>query len=138
MEKCSESKKVNILFVMDASGSIGRENFKTQTDFVKNLIQNTKVGEDSYQIGLLLFSNNNQLLSDFSPDQAALLAALDKIAYRGGGTYTNAALLEAKRLFTVQSSKRPDSLNIMFVLTDGVPSDIIVDSTISSLKALEV
>ncbi|CDW87242.1 UNKNOWN [Stylonychia lemnae] len=138
MEKCSESKKVNILFVMDASGSIGRDNFKTQTDFVRNLIQNTKVGEDSYQIGLLLFSNNNQLLSDFSADQAALLTALDKIAYRGGGTYTNAALLEAKRLFTVQSSKRPDSLNIMFVLTDGVPTDTIVDSTISSLKALEV
>ncbi|CDW86824.1 UNKNOWN [Stylonychia lemnae] len=141
MEKCSESKKVNILFVMDGSGSINNNNpnnFKTQTDFVRNIIQSTKLGDDSYQIGLLLFSDINELLSDFSSNQAALINALNKMKYPAGNTYTNQALIEAKRLFQQQSIRRPDSLNIMFVLTDGIPSDTILDSTIQDLKDQEV
>ncbi|CDW86874.1 UNKNOWN [Stylonychia lemnae] len=140
MEKCSQSKKVNILFVMDGSGSINEQNFKIQTDFVRILVQDTKLGDDSYQIGLLAFATKNDLLSDFSSDQAALIKALNEFEYPDGDTFTNTALIEAKRLFQVQSAKRPDSMNLMFIITDGEPTkgDEVVDSTIQALNDLKV
>ncbi|CDW88480.1 UNKNOWN [Stylonychia lemnae] len=141
MEKCSESKKVNILFVIDGSGSINKTNFETQRDFIRNVIQGTNVGSDSYLIGLLLFSTQLTLVSDFSSDKAALINALNAMDHPKGYTYTNKALIEAKELFQLQAKKRPDALNIMFVLTDGNPfpsSQAITDQTIKDLKNLEV
>lgn len=87
----------DIIFALDASGSIGRQNFETMVDFVRNVIQGMRMGnEDSTsvsRVGLLTFSDD--VYREFNlneyDEKYDILNAFPPY-YRGGATNTAEAL----------------------------------------------
>ena len=126
-----DSNKVDLLFVMDNSGSIGSDNFAKQKDFVNLMIDHslTVTCNRSTRIALISFAELSQIKIEFDFDdhsvsatpRADLKNAVNSIAYvNGDATNTAGALKEAHSLFNdLSRGGRFDANRIVFVITDG-------------------
>ena len=125
--KCNRS--VDVVFLLDESGSVGTKNFKESLDFVKNMTKafpdNKLSGEDGTRFGLSTFSyiyTSHFFLSSFK-NQSEYLSAISRVIYRGGGTYLGSALQYILTYqFREDRGMRPDVdgiPRILIVLTDG-------------------
>ena len=134
LAECNRS--VDIVFLLDDSGSVGSENFHESLDFVKNMTkafsdENLR-GEDGTRFGLSTFSSDYQphfYLSNYT-NQASYLSAIDRVSYDSGGrTRLGYALQQIiTDQFTEARGLRPevDGLpRILIVLTDGRASDSV-------------
>ena len=131
--KCNRS--VDLVFLLDESGSVGSTNFQESLNFVKNITKafsDEKLsGKNGTRLGLSTFSRNYQpefYLSSYT-NQRSYLSAIDRVSYSGGGTYLGDAL---QRILTDQFTEaqglRPevDGIpRILIVLTDGEATDSI-------------
>ena len=127
---------MDLIFVLDSSGSIGRGNFQSVREFVNNFIMSgLTIREDEDQVGVIVFSDSAQVVFNLNAyqNQAQLLSAVDSIPYIAGGTNTDAALRQLiDEGFTVGGGARLDSqtvLRVAIVMTDGKsndPSDTLI------------
>ena len=129
--KCNRS--VDLVFLLDESGSVGSTNFQVSLDFVKNITKafsDEKLsGKNGTRLGLSTFSSSYRpefYLSSYT-NQASYLSAIDRVSYSGGSTKLGDAL---QRILTDQFNEtrglRPevDGLpRILIVLTDGKADD---------------
>ena len=101
------NRKVELIFVIDSSSSVGKHDFTNELNFVKKLLSDFTVDTNNTRVSVITFSNKNRVLRQVdhmtSVDHAAnhkcsLLERLHEVArdYKGGGTYTRGGLLEAK------------------------------------------
>lgn len=84
----------DFVFLLDSSGSETSRGFKTQLAFISNFTSNFEVGPDKAQFAAVTFSTSvykNFYLNEHQ-DQASVLDAINKIAYRDGETYTDLGL----------------------------------------------
>ena len=133
LAECNRS--VDIVFLLDESGSVGNENFEESLDFVKNIIkafshENLR-GDNGTRFGLSTFSDNYQphfYLSSYT-NQASYLSAIDRVSYKGGNTNLGDALQRIiNDQFIEARGLRPevDGLpRILIVLTDGEATDSV-------------
>lgn len=127
---------MDLIFVLDSSGSIRSVNFQKVREFVKNFITSgITIGQDEDQVGVIVFSNGAQVVFnlDAYQNQAQLLSAVDNIPYIGSGTNTAAALCQLiDEGFTERGGARLDLktvLRVAIVMTDGKsnnPSDTLI------------
>ena len=47
---------LDLIFVLDSSGSVGPTNFQIMLSFVTNVVSNLNIGPDQIRIGLILFN----------------------------------------------------------------------------------
>ena len=95
--------EVDLVFVVDASGSIGAENFTRMREFIKDVVQDFKIGSDATRVGLVLFASPARVEFNFNnfTDKQSLLRAVDALPYLSGGTSTYLALqLLTRQAFT--------------------------------------
>jgi hypothetical protein len=126
-----DPSKVDLVFLMDSSGSIGSDNFVKQKEFVSNMIDHslTVTCNRSTRIALISFADISQITIEFDFDdhstsatpRADLKDAVNSIAYiNGDATNTAGALTEAHFLFNdVSRGGRSDATRLVFVITDG-------------------
>ena len=128
---------VQVVFVIDTSGSIGQLRFQLirefLTTFTTDLIQNSPRNA----VGIILFGNNAYLEFNLQAYTTLneLLLAIRQLPYRGGGTDTAEAL--TLLLSTAQNGSlglRSDSANIAIVITDGRSNNR--SATLSAAAAL--
>lgn len=116
---CYYKSKMDIVFLLDGSGSVGRGNFDTMTDFVQKIIDGYEVASNASQFGMVVFSSNTyiqvSLRNQFSKSQ--LLAKAKELHYEGGGTHTWEGLEALKTTFKTEG--RADVPHIAIVVTDG-------------------
>jgi hypothetical protein len=123
-------KKIDLLFVMDNSGSIGSTAFVKQKTFVSLVIDHslTVTCTTSIRIAVISFANSAQTKVEFDFDdhststpRADLKRAVNASAYaHGPATNTGRALDLAHSLLNDPSrGARSDATKIVFVLTDG-------------------
>lgn len=131
LSKCTSS--VDLVFLLDESGSVGATNFQTSLDFVRRLIgsfpEENLRGENGTRFGLSTFSSRYSTkfhLYNYT-NQLGYSSAITRVSYSGGGTQLGFAL---GRVLTDQFSERrglrpkADGLpRILVVLTDGKSSD---------------
>lgn len=91
MIKCCSEKKdcytdLDLVVMMDTSGSIGPEDFKKEQNFVKELMNKLSIGQNRTKVALIEFNNKVKVILDFTNDTSAEIVnnAIDKIQYRGG------------------------------------------------------
>ena len=130
------NRSVDIVFLLDDSGSVGSGNFHESLDFVKNIIKafsdESLSGEDGTRFGLSTFSSDYQphfYLSNYK-NRASYLSAIDRVSYdSGSSTRLGYALQQIiTDQFTEARGLRPevDGLpRILIVLTDGHSYDIV-------------
>ncbi|XP_076097610.1 collagen alpha-5(VI) chain-like isoform X1 [Mytilus galloprovincialis] len=118
---CSK-KKADIVFVLDASSSIGTIDFQKQLDFVKNTVRQFTVGPTSTQFSVLSFSD--QVYKEFKLNQystkTSVISAISKIKFHTGTTNTHLALNQVTNdSFSIANGGRQDAAQIVIFLTDG-------------------
>lgn len=125
---CPRDFKLDLYFVVDASSSIGEDNFALVRKFLKSLAEYFDVGQDTVRIGMISFNRKvTQILklSDVK-NKSDLDDAVDRIPYNGKGTNTGKALREVvKNAFVARNGDRPDVQNQVVVITDGKSKDDI-------------
>lgn len=135
--KCSS--KVDVVFLIDASGSAGKEGFEKTKAFVEKLVGAFKTGDDLVQVGVVVYSGpkswkqldtclktgsedscNLKAVSQLSKDGAAVVGAVKGLAsWPQGSTFTSGALSMAH---SVLREGRPDAQSVVVNFMTGMPN----------------
>ena len=89
-----DAVQADIQFLLDASGSVGSDDFVKVLDFVKRFAEHFNIGPDGVNIGVTTFASTpkNEFWLNNHTDRTSLVAAINQIQYDGGNTYTADAL----------------------------------------------
>lgn len=84
----------DIVFIVDASGSVGDDNFNKTLSFVHNMVNGFNVGPNDFQIGMITFDTKPYLQFHLNryTNKADVESAIDRTQYTKGNTYTHLAL----------------------------------------------
>jgi uncharacterized protein YegL len=129
------NRSVDVVFLMDESGSVGSTNFQESLDFVETMIKafpDQKLsGKDGSRFGLSTFSHlykSHFYLSTYTK-QSDYLSAITRVPYAKGGTYLGRALQKILTdQFTEERGLRPEVdgvPRVLIVLTDGKSHDVV-------------
>ncbi|XP_022800544.1 uncharacterized protein LOC111338336 isoform X2 [Stylophora pistillata] len=120
--------KVDIAFLLDGSGSIGKENFKKCLRFLRNFVQSFNIAKDGTHVGVVLFSKTAEVVFSFEKylDSKSMVEAIDKITYPAKSTYTGIGL-DLVRTGLFENSARQGVRDVLIVMTDGASQDYIED-----------
>ncbi|XP_068228821.1 sushi, von Willebrand factor type A, EGF and pentraxin domain-containing protein 1-like isoform X2 [Palaemon carinicauda] len=118
-------QRIELVFLVDASASVGAENFFNEIKFVKKLLADFAVSYNQTRVAVITFSSKNKVIRHIDHVTQAsqenhkctlLENELPKIRYSGGGTYTLGAMLEAQKVLALA---RADAAKAVFLVTDG-------------------
>ncbi|KAH9505510.1 Collagen alpha-5(VI) chain [Bulinus truncatus] len=124
---CIKKSRADIIFVLDASSSIKKENWIYQTKFAAEVTQAFAIGPDDVQFSTLIFNSDVTKIHDLNTysDKKALYNTIYNIPYPiSTGTYTYRAFRKIREdgLFTAKYGGR-NIRRIVIVMTDGESSD---------------
>uniref|UniRef100_UPI0037E98D05 von Willebrand factor A domain-containing protein 2 n=1 Tax=Semicossyphus pulcher TaxID=241346 RepID=UPI0037E98D05 len=132
---------VDLVFALDASAGVGRDNFATLRDFVRSLTVQFDINRDVAQVALVTYSRRATTIFnlDTHDSGSAILKAAVDANYTGGVASTGTALLHIhSNVLTVAKGARPGVNKAMVVVTDGsggddavVPAQKIRDNGVS-------
>ena len=110
---------VDIAFIIDSSGSIGRTNWERMKRFLKALISKLDVSPSATHVAAVAYSNNANVEMRFNNVQNTneVIRILDDMRWQRGFTYTDKALLLADSdLFQTANGMRPNiaKVNIFY------------------------
>ena len=104
--RSTTNAKVELIFLIDSSGSVGEEHFIDELKFVKKLLADFTVDKNNTRVSVVTFSSpelvkrrvDHLANADDKHHKCSLLDELHDIGqkYKGGTTYTLGAVLEAK------------------------------------------
>ncbi|XP_010123897.1 PREDICTED: collagen alpha-3(VI) chain, partial [Chlamydotis macqueenii] len=122
-------KQADIVFLLDGSINLGRENFQEVLQFVYSVVDAIYRDGDSIQVGLAQYNSDvtdEFFLKDYST-KPEILDAINKVIYKGGRVAnTGAAIrhIQAKH-FVKEAGSRIDQRvpQIAFIVTGGKSSD---------------
>ncbi|XP_069790511.1 collagen alpha-3(VI) chain-like isoform X2 [Narcine bancroftii] len=129
----------DIVFLVDASWSIGQENFQYVREFLFRVIKAFDIGENRFRFGLVQYSEKPQPefnLNTYFAKQDILFHVWN-MSYKGGGTKTGLALeyLIKEQLTKANGSRADQGVpQIIIVLTDGRSQDDVIPAS-ASLKS---
>ena len=107
---------------MDSSGSLGKEKYQIEKDFVKTIIESLRIAPDVVHAGVITYSDRAAIdigLSQFNNSQA-LTDALYEIPYQGRNTRIDLALqLTSQSFFTANGGTRFGVTKVAILITDG-------------------
>ncbi|XP_073774665.1 von Willebrand factor A domain-containing protein 2 [Danio rerio] len=132
---------LDLVFVLDASSGVGKENFIHFQDFVRSTSVQFDINRDVAQVGLVVYGRRPVTVFDLDKynSGSAVLRAVGDAAFLGGKASVGSALLHVlSQSLTVGKGARPGVNKAVVVLTDGtgvedaaVPAQKIRDSGVS-------
>uniref|UniRef100_A0A674KDA6 VWFA domain-containing protein n=1 Tax=Terrapene triunguis TaxID=2587831 RepID=A0A674KDA6_9SAUR len=129
---CSSASVADIVFLVDESSRIGLRNFQLTRTFLLKIVNALDIGPNNIRVGLVLYSDEPRLefTLDTFEDKSDILNYLKKLPYRGGRTYTGAAIdFLRKKVFTQEAGSRKNQgvQQLAVVITDGQSFDDFVE-----------
>ncbi|XP_063427268.1 collagen alpha-1(XIV) chain-like [Mytilus trossulus] len=124
--ECACHDKVDVVYLVDSSGSVGSTNFNKEKEFINNSLSQFVIGYNDALVGVVTFSTRpyEQFKLNAFLDKPALKYAITKIPYLAGNTHTAEAInFVNNNMFIPSSGDRPDAQNVLVVLTDGHSGD---------------
>lgn len=120
------SLKLDLVFILDSSGSITLPNFEAMLNSVENIVSSStlKIGPDDTRVAVITFSSDAHLIIhlDRFSDLDSLKQGIMAIEYDAGLTDT-AAALQLLRLTSANGELRvrssADAVQVAIVITDG-------------------
>lgn len=103
---CGKKGAADIVFLLDSSGSVGKENFEKMKDFTKEIIDEFTIGSNAVQFGIVIFSTpvTGAFPLNKYRDSTQLKKAISTIQFQNGETHTGKAL-EYLRLHSFSSKE---------------------------------
>ncbi|KAF4019587.1 hypothetical protein G4228_011363 [Cervus hanglu yarkandensis] len=119
------SERLELVFLVDESSSVGQANFLSELKFVRKLLSDFPVVSTATRVAIVTFSSKNNVVPrvDYISSRRAhqhkcalLSREIPAITYRGGGTYTKGAFQQAAQILR---HSRENSTKVIFLITDG-------------------
>ncbi len=141
------SRGLDLVFVMDSSGSVGERNFDLTKDFAASVTETFIINSEETQVGAIAFSGfaNVSFRLDTFDDREGVLRGLEQITFfdiPGNGqpsTNTADALVTLRtEVLTTAGGARDESLaipRVAVVITDG-KSSVNESETIPAARAV--
>uniref|UniRef100_A0A8D2IGB8 VWFA domain-containing protein n=1 Tax=Urocitellus parryii TaxID=9999 RepID=A0A8D2IGB8_UROPR len=123
-ETC-KNRKADIIFLVDGSESISPKDFEKMKEFMERMVNQSNISADEIQIGLLQFSSTPQeefRLNQYS-SKVDIRRAILAVQQMNDGTRTGKALNFTLPFFDSSRGGRPNILQYLIVITDGVSQD---------------
>lgn len=117
--------KIDLAFLIDGSGSVGRGNFRRCLSFIQNVVRGFKISPRYTRIAAEVYSSTPRRTFSFTRYSNAyqVLRAVGSIKYPRGGTKTGKALWDVLRyIYRGKTSRK----RVLVVLTDGRSQDHVV------------
>uniref|UniRef100_A0A8C2CBV4 Collagen alpha-1(XII) chain n=1 Tax=Cyprinus carpio TaxID=7962 RepID=A0A8C2CBV4_CYPCA len=126
--KCSVSAIADLVFLVDGSWSVGRENFKFIRSFIGAMAGAFDIGEDKTRVAVVQYSSDTR--TEFNLNQyyrrPDVLRAIKNLPYKGGNTMTGDAMdYLVKNTFTVGAGARKGYPKVAMIITDGKSQDSV-------------
>ncbi|XP_069394518.1 vitrin isoform X11 [Paralichthys olivaceus] len=124
--------KVDLVFLMDGSWSIGKRRFKIQKDFLAEVAQTINVGVNGPMMGLIQYGDDpvTEISLKSHSNSRELRSAVDKIVQKGGLSNVGKALSYInKQYFSDVNGNRGGAPNVAVVLVDGWPTDKVEEAS---------
>ncbi|CAH3028481.1 unnamed protein product, partial [Porites evermanni] len=117
-------RAIDIGVLLDATNSVGKENFVIAKDFVLTLVNSMTISSEESHLGLIVFNINAEILVAFKDldkqNPSVIKNILKNTTKLKGQTFIDRALRKAgEELFTVAYGERPNKPDVLIVLTDG-------------------
>uniref|UniRef100_W5N2C8 von Willebrand factor A domain-containing protein 2 n=1 Tax=Lepisosteus oculatus TaxID=7918 RepID=W5N2C8_LEPOC len=115
-------QSLDLVFALDASSGVGKDNFVRLRDFVKSTSVQFDINRDVTQIGLVAFGRRPRTVFnlDTYDSGSGILQGINLVPYIGGSSSTGSALLHIHEdVITVQKGARPGVNKAVVVITDG-------------------
>ncbi|XP_041832449.1 collagen alpha-1(XII) chain isoform X2 [Melanotaenia boesemani] len=124
--KCPASAIADVIFLVDVSSSVGRNNFKHIRSFMSATAGAFQIGEDRTRVGVVQYSDSPR--TEFNLNEhltrPALLKAIGSLPFQGGDSRTGDALdYLLKNTFTEAAGARKGFPKALVIITDGKSSD---------------
>lgn len=116
------TKAVDMVFAIDASGSITREDFQRVVNFVRDLVARLGVENGTARVGVVAFSTTPvvQFQLNWYTQVSDMTRQISQMQYIQGSTMTADALDYVRNvMFQPENGDRPNVDNILLVITDG-------------------
>ncbi|XP_061650641.1 collagen alpha-1(XII) chain isoform X2 [Phyllopteryx taeniolatus] len=124
--KCSVSAIADLVFLVDGSWSVGRENFKHVRHFIAGLAGAFDIGEDKTRVAVVQYSTDTRTefpLTRYTR-RGDLIQAINSLPYKGGNTMTGDAIeYLLQNIFTEEAGSRKVFPKIAMIITDGKSQD---------------
>ena len=135
--RCSGHSVLDVVFVIDTSGSIGFSNFQMIREFTANVTTELIHNSPKSSIGMILFDDTARIEFNLQAYSSlrTILSAINQLAYSGRETNMAGAL--RLLLSTAQNGVlglRSDSLKLAIIITDGRSGN--PSATLSAASAL--
>lgn len=118
---------LDIIFILDTSGSISEPDFQRVVNFIRDLSSRLNVDAGLARVGVLTYSTDVTLvfhLNQYSTTQEMSLA-IQSIRYQGGRTNTHTALAYARDvMFTSENGDRAGVMDLILIISDGESTDL--------------
>ena len=113
---------MDLVFIIDGSGSIPEADFAKQLQFVDALVANLTISPDQTRVAMVQFSTAAQVEFDFISDPNVLENQINNVTQLFGSTNTGAAISYAYDNI-IQSGARSGVRVVQVVVTDGFSYD---------------
>ncbi|XP_058800603.1 sushi, von Willebrand factor type A, EGF and pentraxin domain-containing protein 1-like [Phymastichus coffea] len=142
----NRSDQLDLVFLIDASNSVGEANFRGELNFARKLLSHFTMGPTATRVSIVTFAGKGQLVRHVDhvsreasqADKCRLLSGqLAQLGYSGGGTYTYGALVEAVGILE-RSRRRESAEKVVLLVTDGFSNGGDPRHAASLLKGLGV
>ncbi|XP_061645784.1 vitrin isoform X4 [Phyllopteryx taeniolatus] len=124
--------KVDLVFLMDGSWSIGKRRFKIQKDFLAEVAQVINVGVAGPMMGVIQYGDDPVTeinLKSYS-NSRDVKTSIAKIVQKGGLSNVGKALAYVNKLyFSDANGNRGGAPNVAVVLVDGWPTDKVDEAS---------
>uniref|UniRef100_A0A3B4FJG1 Collagen alpha-1(XII) chain-like n=1 Tax=Pundamilia nyererei TaxID=303518 RepID=A0A3B4FJG1_9CICH len=124
--ECSVSAIADLVFLVDGSWSVGRENFKHIRSFIGSLAGAFDIGEDKTRVAVVQYSSDTRTefpLTRYTR-RGDLLQAINSLPYKGGNTMTGDAIeYLVRNIFTEAAGSRKAFPKVAMIITDGKSQD---------------
>ncbi|CAD5221264.1 unnamed protein product [Bursaphelenchus xylophilus] len=129
VKECVNNNSVDLVLLLDASGSVGGDTFQLQLNFASHLANRLNVSAQGSHLAVIQYSETPQLeisLSQYTnPNQ--LDWAIQRIKYQSGATNTGKALqLALENGF--QGARGGHVPKVVIVVTDGQSQDDVAEA----------
>ncbi|KAJ7400271.1 collagen alpha-1(XXII) chain-like protein [Pitangus sulphuratus] len=136
-----KSVHYDLVFLLDASSSVGKEDFEKVRQWVSNLVETFEIGPDKTRVGVVRYSDRPTTEFDLGKykTREEIKEAARKIQYYGGNTNTGDAL---RYINTYSFSKEAGGRlsdrtvkKVAILLTDGRSQDFVLDPATAAHQA---
>ncbi|XP_036750675.2 collagen alpha-6(VI) chain isoform X1 [Manis pentadactyla] len=137
-EECKRIEVLDVVFVIDSSGSIDSDEYNIMKEFMIDLVKKANVGKNQVQFGALKYADDPKVLfylDDLGTKQE-VISVLQNDQTMGGNTYTAEALGFSEHMFMEARGSRLHKgvPQVLVVITDGESHD--ADKLNATAKAL--